>query len=82
MSVITKEQIVEAIEKIQNVNVWAVSENVELTLDDETGQVIVWNACGDYDAWYGASEVDMILNEAQNLDDFYINNPCECASHL
>lgn len=74
MAVITKDAILDAVERIKNVNVWAVSDNVHLTFDDETGQVIVWNAEGDYDAWYAEDEIDLILAEAQAIEDFYMDN--------
>jgi hypothetical protein len=75
MSVVfTKEQILEAIEKAKTVNCWAISDNVELTYEHETNEVVVWNGEGDYDAWYAETEIDMILAEAQGLEDFYTNN--------
>ena len=73
MAKITKNAVVNAIAKIKEVNVWALTDNVELTFDHETQQVIVWNAVGDYDAWYEESEVDAILAEAKTIETFYTN---------
>lgn len=71
---ITQEAIVEAIELAKERNCWAVTDNVEITIDGETGQVIVWNADGDYDAWYAETDIKGILNEARQIEAF-CNNP-------
>lgn len=68
---ITKKAVIEAIELAKDRNCWAVTKNVEITFDQETAQVIVWNANGDYDAWYAESEIDLILNEARQIEAFY-----------
>jgi len=63
--------IIEAIELAKERNCWAVSDNVQITIDHKTGQVIVWNADGDYDARYAESEIDLILKEARQIEAFY-----------
>lgn len=71
---ITKEAVLEAIELAKERNCWAITDNVEITIDEATGDVIVWNGEGDYDAWYKESDIEGILNEARSLEAFY-NNP-------
>lgn len=68
MTKFTKEQILEAIAKIKDVNVWAISDNVQLTFDHETEMVIVWSGDGDYDAHYKETNVDGILTEAHFIE--------------
>lgn len=68
---ITKKAVVEAIELSKDRNCWALSENVEITFDHETESVVVWNSIGDYDAWFKETELDLIVAEAQGLEDFY-----------
>jgi len=68
---ITQEAVIEAIKLAKERNCWAVSDNVEITIDEKTGQVILWNADGDYDAWYAEANIEGILNEARQMDAFF-----------
>jgi hypothetical protein len=66
----TKAQIVTAIEKAKTVNVWAISDKVEITFDHDSNKVVVWNATGDYDAHYNETDLKGILNEAAFIEGF------------
>ena len=68
---ITKEAVLQAIELAKERNCWAITDNVAITIDEATGDVIVRNGEFDYDAWYKESEIDLIHAEAQGLEDFY-----------
>ena len=70
---ITQEAVIEAIELAKERNCWALTDNVEITIDKETGYVIVWNADRDYDAWYKQSNINGILNGARGIEAFYSN---------
>jgi len=68
---ITQEAVIEAIELAKERNCWALTDNVEITIDKETGDVIVWNGDHDYDAWYAETDIKAIVKEARFIEAFY-----------
>ena len=68
---ITKKVVLKAIELAKINGYPFLSDHVEITIDAEMGQVILWNAEGDYDATYAEADIEGIVKEARFIETFY-----------